>query len=422
MPPRHGKSELCSKFFPTWYLGTFPHRHVILTSATGELATEFSSASLDLMLEYGRDLFGVQVRSDKRGQARWQLAQGGSLRAAGVGTGIMGRGADLLIVDDYFKDHTEALSPATRNSIDQWFMSTSSTRLSPQGAIVIIATRWHRDDLIGRRLKAQAAGGDQWRVVDFPAIADDGAALWPEQWPLDELEAKRRNYEVTGYPWMWEALYQGKPPLMLDAEFEGSYLEGDDLYFDYWPSDDEVVLRVIALDPSKGKNERNDFAAFALLALTRDGTIYVDADVARRDSMGVVAAALRLGSEFAPLDAFGVEVNQMQELFANLIEVESRHAGFQLPTYHIHNLAAKTTRIRSLTPYLAGRQFRFRRNSPGVALLIEQLRDFPNGKHDDAPDALAQGLWLLKDLHAGHVGRHSDPFDDEQSGLIAVRG
>lgn len=435
MPPRHGKSELCSKFFPTWFLGTFPEKNVILTSATGDLAGDFCYASLSLMLEHGRDAFGVQVKAGVRGRQKWQLVQGGSMRAAGVGGDIMGRGADLLIVDDYFKNDEEALSPATREGVHSWFMSTSSSRLTPTGAVVIIATRWHSDDLIGRLLKAQSDGGQAWRVLNFPAIASDddqlgrepGEALFPELWPLEMLDQKRTDYVVNGYPWMWEALYQTTPPRMLDAEFNADYFpnaatgERADLWFDEWPVDDEIVFRIMALDPSKGRSEKNDYSAYVMLALTRDGTMYIDADLQRRPSTVVVSDGLRLASEFSPLDGFGVEVNQMQELFADLLATESKHLGMMLPLYHIHNNAPKITRIRSLTPYLARGEFRFKKRSPGVALLIEQLRQFPGGKHDDGPDALAQALTLARDLLSGDVARHDEP-DDAENESVAVRG
>ncbi len=129
MPPRHGKSTLGSQFFPAWYLGTFPDRHVILTSATDELALDFSTAARDIMLEHGPRVFGVRLRGVKAAH-RWAVSGGGSLRAAGVGGSIMGRGADLLIVDDYCKNSEAALSETQRRKVHQWFMSTSSTRLT----------------------------------------------------------------------------------------------------------------------------------------------------------------------------------------------------------------------------------------------------------------------------------------------------
>ena len=153
MPPRHGKSLLGSQYFPAWWLGTFPEDNVILTSATGDLAFDFSTKARDTLIEFGHSAFGVRVRPDRSASRRWQLTDGGGLRAAGVGTSIVGHGADLFIVDDYLKDVQAALSETQRNHIHSWFHSVASTRMSPDGVIVIIATRWHPDDLIGRLIK-----------------------------------------------------------------------------------------------------------------------------------------------------------------------------------------------------------------------------------------------------------------------------
>ena len=235
MPPRHGKSYLTSGYFPAHYLGRHPDRNVILCSATDELAMEFSRMSRDILSEWGH-LFPVKIRPDRASQQRWELISGGSLRAAGIGGSIMGRGADLLVIDDYFKDVEAALSETQRNKLYQWYLSTASTRLSPKGAVVIMATRWHPKDLIGLVLREAEETGEQWRVVSFPALYEDGSALWPEQWPAEKMAAKRDSLCASGYPWMWEALYQQRPPEVLDAEWPAEYFEN--LYADRCPDHD----------------------------------------------------------------------------------------------------------------------------------------------------------------------------------------
>lgn len=410
MPPRHGKSTLGSQFFPAWYLGTFPERHVILTSATSELALDFSLAARDILAEHGPRIFGVQLRGVKAAH-RWSITGGGSLRAAGVGGSIMGRGADLLIVDDYCKNSEAALSENQRRKVHQWFLSTSSTRLTPQGAVVIIATRWHPRDLIGQLLSDVERGGEPYEVIRLPAIAeaDDplnrppGAALWPvgrdeqgrprPQFDLAWLETRRDAYVASGYEWMWQALYQQRPPEVLDAEFRPEYF-GDALWFDQWPTAG-VVDRVMALDPSLGESESCDYSAFVMLVLDQKGVLWVDADLDRRDTHRMALDAVRLGRQFNPL-IFCIEANGFQRLLADPIARLSRAAGLMLPVEGWINSVAKTTRIRSLASYLARGEFRFRRHSPGTALLVEQLKGFPASKHDDGPDALAMAVEVVR--------------------------
>lgn len=405
MPPRHGKSELCSKYFPAWYLGTYPERNVILTSATDDLAMDFSASARDLVREHGH-LWGTSIRDDRASVQRWQTTEGGGLRAAGVGGGIMGRGADLLIIDDYFKNVEAALSEAQRNKLYQWYLSTSGTRLSPTGAVLIIATRWHKQDLIGRVLAEAEQTGEDWRVVSFPAIGGDGGALWPEQWPLENLERKREGYNAAGYPWMWEALYQQVPPDVLDAEWPAHYFDG--IMVDDWPDRSSRVLEVLVLDPSLGHTDKSDYSAFARVAKTKGGVYYVDANLDRRPSVQILADGLQMVREQRP-DCFGCESNQFQELLKDMFMRELPSVGVpHHRTYGIHNHLPKVTRIRSLTSLLAGGRIKIRR-SPGSSLLLEQLKGFPSHKHDDGPDVLEMGIRLCEELLQGSGHQEPEP-------------
>lgn len=388
---------MSSKYFPAWYMGTFPERNVIWTSATDELATDFSASARDILLEHGPGMFGVNLRRDRCAAYRWALGQGGELRAAGVGGGVMGRGADLLGIDDYAKNVEEALSPTYRRRVHQWFHSTSSTRLTPDGAIVIIATRWHPQDLIGMVLKEAEETGEHWERVRMPAIGDDGAALWPEQFSAEWLERRRASYYASGYPWMWEALYQQNPPEVLDAEFDTNWF-GDHVMFDEWPDPASIRFKIMALDPSLGGSAKADYSAFVKIALDFSGTLWVEADLERRDPWKIVRDGLAIAREFNP-HWFGVETNQFQAVLAGMFEEQSKAAGLMLPLVTISSHENKRERIRrDLTPYLARGEFRFKRRSGGTNLLLEQLKGFPSHKHDDGPDALQMALSLARDL------------------------
>jgi len=183
MPPRHGKTEQCSRQFPAWLLGQMPDTRIILTSYNGDRANSNSRAARDLVLdERFAAVFGqrssveapVRMSEDSRSVTAWDLAtpHRGGVVSAGVGGGITGTGAHLLVVDDPLRGREEAESASQRERSWDWWTSTAYTRLEDGGAVVIIMTRWHPDDLAGRLLQAMASDpeADQYVVVNLPAI------------------------------------------------------------------------------------------------------------------------------------------------------------------------------------------------------------------------------------------------------------
>ena len=169
MPPRHGKSELASKRFPAWCLGRDPKRQIIAASYNSEFGQVFPNVSL---------------APDSQAANRMNTNHKGAYVAAGVGTAVTGRGAHIALIDDPFKDREEADSERRRDLVWDWYRSTLYTRLMPGGAIVLIQTRWHEDDLAGRILEQEAG---QWEVLELPAINKGGEPLWPEWYNLEAL-------------------------------------------------------------------------------------------------------------------------------------------------------------------------------------------------------------------------------------------
>lgn len=393
MPPRHGKSELTSKYFPAWHLGVFPEKNIILTSATDDLALDFSAAARDVLLEHGASTFGVTVRGDSQARHRWQVEAGGMMRAAGVGGSIMGRGANGLIVDDYFKNVEDALSERNREKVYEWYLSTAMTRLAPDAWEVVVATRWHKKDLIGCLLRDQPG---QWTRVRLPALAGDddligrqpGEALWPSQFNLDWLLTRRNGYVASGYEWMWEALYQQEPPDVLDAEWPAHYFA--DVMYDEEP---ELVYRVLALDPSVADSEKSDYQAFVSVGVDGEGTMYVDARLERLDVYRMAHAVLDM--------AIGqrcryvlVEANGYQSVLGTIFHEVGSARRQSVPVKKLwHTKVDKVQRIKAgLTWPLANGRLRFKRHSPGAALLLEQLKGFPATKYRDGPDALEMAV------------------------------
>src|SRR3569832_1537772 len=195
MPPRHGKSEEVSKWFPTWVLETFHDWRVMLSSYEAMYAASWGRKVRDL-LEGHADELTVRVKSNSKAADYWETTEGGGMMTAGAGGALTGKGANVLIVDDPIKNWAEANSPVVRERIWDWWQSTAYTRLEPDGIAIVVQTRWHEDDLAGRLLRGEAEGREKWDLLNLPAIAEAGdmmgreigEPLWPERFGLQDLE------------------------------------------------------------------------------------------------------------------------------------------------------------------------------------------------------------------------------------------
>ncbi len=205
MPPRHTKSEFASFLFPAWLVGHDPTIKIIQTTHTTELAVRFGRKMKNLIdNEIYQQIFDkVSISADSKAAGRWETNHGGEYFAAGVGSAITGRGADLLIIDDPHSEQ-DALSETSLDSAYEWYTSGPRQRLQPGGAIVIVMTRWSVKDLTGKLIDAQTKEpkADQWELIEFPAILPSGKPVWPEYWDLDTFtELKKRAMEKYKY---WE--------------------------------------------------------------------------------------------------------------------------------------------------------------------------------------------------------------------------
>lgn len=161
LPPRHGKSEFISKWFPAWYLGCFPDHRVIMASYEADFAMSWGRKVRDILEEKGEPYFGIRVRKISSAADRWDIeGRAGGMQSVGVGGPLTGKGANILIIDDPVKNAAEANSQVYRDKTWDWYTSTAYTRLEPGGSIILVQTRWHEDDLAGRILqKAKETGG-----------------------------------------------------------------------------------------------------------------------------------------------------------------------------------------------------------------------------------------------------------------------
>jgi predicted phage terminase large subunit-like protein len=214
-PPRHGKSVYTSRIFPEHYLITHPRAAIIAASHTYSLAEDFGRSVRNTVMEH-HDTLGYTLRADSAAAGRWNTSRGGQYIAAGVGMALSGRPGDLVLIDDPVPNREAADSQTQRDKTWNWYRGDIYQRLQPGGSIVVVMTRWHPDDLGGRLLEAEKAGGDHWEVLHLPAICDQeddplgreiGAALWPEWVSVEALERIKRAIGEQDFA----ALFQGRP-------------------------------------------------------------------------------------------------------------------------------------------------------------------------------------------------------------------
>jgi predicted phage terminase large subunit-like protein len=386
---------LVSKYLPAWFLGAFPEKRVMLAGYGAAFARDWGRKARELLREFGPELFGVHVQRDRRAADDWGLeGHSGGMVTAGVGGPLTGRGADLLIIDDPVKNSMHAYSEHIREVHWDWWQSTASTRIEPGGCAVVIATRWHIDDLSGRLLGEADAGGAV-RRLRLPAIAEEcdplgrsvGEPLWPERWPLARLDEKRRRLESA---W-WLSLFQQLPGHDPRATWPADYF-GTHIWARRWPESFEDS--VLAIDPSLGRSH-GDYSA-VVFAGASGGLRWIDASIRRRPPEQIVADAIRLTRALSPRIVV-IESNHFQDMLGAEFARQCLAQGC-LPPHLVpmHNTDAKDLRISRLGYYLYPRLLRFR-DTPDVHQLVEQLREYHQRTHDDGPDALEMALRKLED-------------------------
>jgi len=391
MPPRHGKSEFASAHFPAWYLGTFPERRVILASYEHDFAASWGAKARDRFAEYGPALWRLWVRRDKQAADDWQIAghQGGMV-CAGVGGPITGRGANLLVIDDPVKSAEEADSETYRERAWNWYRSTAYTRLEPQGALILIMTRWHEDDLAGRVLAEAAKTGEAWEVINLPALAEEGdvlgrqpgEALWPERYPAQALAEIR---EAVG-PYWWSALYQQRPSPPEGALFRREwwrYWKPDDLPQDF----DEVLC---SWDMAFKGDDSSDYVVGQVWG--RVGATFYLLDQARGhwDFPQTVEEVRRLKERWPRAVLTLIEdkangpavVQALRKECAGLLAVDPKGGKFSRAQAAARAVQSGNVHLPFMASWLED--------------FVHELACFPTGAHDDMVDAASQALlrWL----------------------------
>lgn len=398
MPPRHGKSELASRRFPAWFLGRNPIKNVIGASYNSDLANDFGRNVRNIVSsrEYGA-LFETRLAEDSRAANRWNTSDGGAYVAAGVGTAITGRGADVLLIDDPIKDREEADSETTRQKIWDWYTSTAYTRLAPGGRVIVIQTRWHEDDLTGRLLEEQSKGGDQWEILELPAISPDGKALWPSFYPIETLERIRSVQP----PRDWAALYQQRP-----APEEGAYFKRD--WFRYYDETPKHI-RVYGSSDYAVTEDGGDYTVHIVVGIDPDDNIYVlDIWRAQTTSDVWIQAWLDLVRQHKPL-MWVEESGQIIKSIGPFLEKRMREEKVYCRREQVASAADKPTRSRSIQARTAMGKVYLPSKASWLEAFQSELLTFPAGKHDDQVDTFGLIGRMLDELVKGSVPKPEQP-------------
>ena len=409
MPPRHTKSEFASYLLPAWFLGKYPDKKIIQTAHTAELAVGFGRKVRNLVNspDYKAIFPNVSLQSDSKAAGRWNTSQGGDYFAIGVGGAVTGKGADLLIIDDPHSEQEGASADINVfNRTYEWYTSGPRQRLQPNGAIVVVMTRWHNKDLTGQVVDAsiKRGGADQWEVIELPAIMPSGNPLWAEFWKMEELQALKA--ELPNSKWM--AQYQQDP-----TSEEGALVKRD--WWQIWegrnPPQCEFVIQ--SWDTAFMKNQRADFSA-----CTTWGVFYLEDDDGMLAPNLILLDAYQERLEFPELKKMAMEKYKAYTPDAFIVEAkaagmplifELRAMGIPVQEYTPSRGNDKISRVNAVSDLFASGVV-WAPETRWAEETIEQFAGFPNMEHDDLVDSTTQAL--LRFRQGGFVSLYSDEEDE----------
>lgn len=405
-PPRHGKTELASKKFMAWYSGRHPDESLIFGTYNDTYAEDVGRAvRTNILSAQHAQVFPNHVLKDGSASAkRLETAQGGLLAFVGRGGSITGRGGHGIIIDDPIKDREEADSPTIRNKLWEWFSQVIATRLMTQDSfIMLIQTRWHEDDLVGRLTDPRnpyydPAEAAKWTVIDLPALALDndpmgraeGEALWPERFPVKFLEGQRQ-LDARGF----QALYQGRPTAATGTFFKADHIRT------YKPDELPRHLRYyIASDHAVSSKQDRDKTCLIPVGVDEDENIYILDDVWWRaaETDVVVEAMLMLMERHKPL-YWWAERGHISRSIGPFLRKRMLEERTYVSLIEVQPVADKQTRAQSIQGRMSMGKVYFPERAVWWPDAKDQLLKFPNGSNDDFVDALAYiGLGLTQQL------------------------
>jgi len=412
MAPRMSKSEFSSYLLPAWYLGRYPNKKVIQCSNTADLAVGFGRKVRNLVdSETYQDIFpDLELRADSKAAGRWSTSKNGDYFAIGVGGTVTGKGADLLIIDDPHSEQEAALAEGNPGIFDktyEWYTSGPRQRLQPNAAIVIVATRWAKRDLVGQILRDAAANDalDEWEVIELPAILPSGKPIWPEFWPIDELNKIKRDLPNA----KWQAQYQQNPISESAAIVKREWWK---TWEPETPPRCDFILQ--SWDTAFEKTQRADYSA-----CTTWGVFYHPDENGTHQANIILLNAFRDRIEFPKLKQTAID--EYRQWQPDSVIIEKRSSGAPL----IYELRAMGIPVQEFTPsrgndkisrlnavadiFASGRVW-----APPTRWaeeVIDEVAEFPSGQHDDLVDSTSMALSRFR--KGGYISTNLDEPEDQ---------
>jgi predicted phage terminase large subunit-like protein len=389
--PRHGKSLLIDVYLPAWWLARHPKDKIILVGYNETFARDWGAKVRDLIIEYG-DVLNLRINPDKVAANNWELTTGGGMICVGYGGSLMGKGADLMILDDVVKSAEEAESQVYRDKMWEWFQSSALTRLQPKGVIVGVMTRWHQDDLFGRILDNYA---DQWTTINIPSLAEAndplgravGDPLWPE-FHSDDPDYQIRKSSMS--PFWWSALHQGRP-----TPEGGGLLKRDWWqYYNSLPEEPDQWLQ--SWDLALKDQEVNDFSV---------GQVWCrkNADIFLVDS---IRGHFHIGEVIWHMKNFA---RKYPKAIMKLVEDTAMGPALkQTITHDVPGVVpvpvkntAKRSRVEAAVPFVMAHNVHLPQKDDNtkdrwVWEFVEECAQFPKGAYDDQVDTFTQAVAFLQ--------------------------
>jgi predicted phage terminase large subunit-like protein len=394
LPPRHSKSMTVTESFPSWYIGRNPNKRVICVSYGDALSRDFGIKNRQKLEEHGKSIFGIELDQNTQSEFKIKGAQGQAV-FTGIGGSLTGKGANLIIIDDVIKNQEQAGSKVYRDKIYNEYRSSLLTRLTSDGAIIIIMTRWNEDDLVGRVLADEP---EKWDVLNLPAICEDlddplgrplGAPLWGEfGFTIELLEERKKALGEQ----IFASLYQQRP-----APAQGNIIQRKHFkFYEVLPNLDEILISV---DATFKDAKTSDFCVMQVWGKAGANRYLIDQVRDRMDFTTTVNTLRNLVAQYPRATAKLIEdkangtavINYLRNEISGLVPVNPE--------------GGKVTRTYAVSPIIESGNVYLPKNKSWIQELIEECVIFPNGKHDDQLDCMTQALNYMNKPNEIFIGR-----------------